>query len=236
MSGLPGRLTYIKKSNGGVASARNAGIKASTGNYIATLDSDDLFEPHWMRVQVKYLEDHPDVALVYGDGKAFGNNTPEVPISTLSPSTGPVTFESLMHERCCVPTAGVLVRREAIFDIGLLDENLRWAEDFDLWLRIVKGGHRIAYHREPIFRYRRKHPVACRVNQLLCFDMPLVWWRKCSKKPIFLQRRDAPLKLPSNGLTPGSCFMTARWLLKQVISTRQRKSSRWRMRRCGSRG
>jgi glycosyltransferase involved in cell wall biosynthesis len=149
------RISYIKKGNGGVASARNTGIRASTGDFIATLDSDDLFEPDWMKVQVEYLQGHPDVDLVYGDGIVFGNDQPERLITEVCPSTGEVTFEALVTERCCVPTSGMLVRREAIFGSGLLDENLRWGEDFDMWLRIVKGGYKIAYHRQVIFRYRR---------------------------------------------------------------------------------
>ena len=149
------RISYIKKANGGVASARNAGIRASTGDFIATLDSDDLFEPNWLRVQVQYMQDHPETGLVYGDGIVFGENQPQKRVMEMCPSDGEVTFEALITERCCVPTSGMLVRRKAIFDAGLFDEKLRWGEDFDLWLRIVKSGHWIAYHREVIFRYRR---------------------------------------------------------------------------------
>jgi alpha-1,6-rhamnosyltransferase len=150
-----GRITYIKKANGGVASARNAGIRASKGDFIATVDSDDLLQPNWMPIQVDYFRNHPNVDLVYGDGVIFGEGLAEVLVSALNPSEGSATFESIVSERCCVPTPGVLMRREALFDIGLLDETLRWGEDFDLWLRIAKGGHRIEYHREVIFRYRR---------------------------------------------------------------------------------
>lgn len=151
------RITYIKKPNGGVASARNAGIQASTGDYIALLDSDDLMEPNWMRVQVKYLKDHPDVDCVYGDGIMFGNGISPLRISEAFPSTGSVTFESLVGQQCSVSTVGIIIPRQVIFSVGLLDETLRWGEDFDLWLRIVKAGYRITYHREVIFRYRR-HP------------------------------------------------------------------------------
>ena len=149
-----GRITYLKKPNGGVASARNVGIRVSSGEYIAMLDSDDLFKPQWMRVQVDYLQKHPEIDMVYGDGIVFGTGIPESLVSRLNPSNGSATFEALVRERCCVPTAGVLVRRSAIFAVGLLDEDLRWGEDFDLWLRLAKEGHPIGYHRDVIFRYR----------------------------------------------------------------------------------
>jgi GT2 family glycosyltransferase len=58
-----------------------------------------------------------------------------------------VTFESLVSERCQVLVA-VLARRETLMRAGLFDENLRSVEDFDMWLRIVKKGGRIVYHRQ----------------------------------------------------------------------------------------
>lgn len=151
------RIVYLKQPNRGVASARNAGIRASKGELIAFLDSDDLHEPCFLRVQVSYLLSHPDVAVVYGDGIIFGAGHPEIRISQVSPSQGEVTFASLVNETCCVPTSGTLSRRDALVAVGLFDESLRWGEDFDLWLRLTRAGYRIAYHREIVFRYRR-HP------------------------------------------------------------------------------
>jgi hypothetical protein len=66
-----------------------------------------------------------------------------------------VTFERLVSQECNVITC-VTARRESLFRAGLFDEDLRCSEDFDLWLRIIKQGGRIAYHRQILARYRRR--------------------------------------------------------------------------------
>ncbi len=71
------------------------------------------------------------------------------------PSTGEVTVESLLSGRCFV-LCSVTARRETLLRAGLFDEELRCSEDFDLWLRVLKAGGRIAYHQRPLVRYRQR--------------------------------------------------------------------------------
>ena len=65
---------YIKQPNGGLASARNAGMRMAAGDYIAWLDADDLFEPDKIRLQVSFMEAHPEVVAVSSDFSAFDKN------------------------------------------------------------------------------------------------------------------------------------------------------------------
>jgi len=147
------RIVYIKTNNQGLGRARNNGIRASKGEFIALLDSDDLWEPNYLQVQVRKLDEDPSADIVYprfliiGDGPSSG---------TLSiPSHGEVTFISLVQENCTVAVS-VLARRAAFERVGLFDGSLRSCEDFDMWLRCVKNGSRIIYHDEVLFRYRRR--------------------------------------------------------------------------------
>src|SRR3990170_2838516 len=61
------RIVYIRKPNGGQGSARNVGIKVAKGEYIAFLDSDDLWMPEKLELQVKYLDNNKDAGLVFTD-------------------------------------------------------------------------------------------------------------------------------------------------------------------------
>src|SRR5262245_17759117 len=62
-----GRIVYLVQENAGAGAARNRGILASRGVYIAFLDADDRWEPQCLRTQVEYLERHPECDLVYAD-------------------------------------------------------------------------------------------------------------------------------------------------------------------------
>jgi glycosyltransferase involved in cell wall biosynthesis len=151
-----GRLVYIRQENRGLSGARNTGIRAARAPLVALLDADDVWEPEYLAVQVRMLERDPTVdvlypnALIFGDGLDAGRE-----FMDLNPSEGEVTFESLLTHRCNVMVS-VTARREAIVRAGMFDEGLRSVEDFDLWLRVVKQGRRIAYHRRRLVRYRRR--------------------------------------------------------------------------------
>lgn len=150
------RILYIRQENRGPGAARNAGIRASRANLIAFLDSDDLWEPEYLEVQVRALESDPTIDVIYPNGVVIGD-VPQAgrELMEFNPSEGEVTFESLVACRCNVPYS-VLARREAIVRAGMFDESpgCVGVEDFDLWLRIVKQGGRIAYHRRALLRYR----------------------------------------------------------------------------------
>ena len=150
------RLVYLRQENRGPSAARNAGIRAARGRLIALLDADDLWEPDYLSVQVAGLDADPTLDVLYPDGVIFGD-VPEAGrrCMSLSPSDGEVTFERLVLQHCSV-LVFVTARREALTNAGLFDETLRSAEDFDLWLRLLQRGGRIAYHRKALARYRRR--------------------------------------------------------------------------------
>jgi len=148
-------VVYISQQNRGVSAARNAGINVAKGKFYAQLDADDQWEPDYLAVQLRFLSEHPDVVLVYPNATIFGDASDAgLEYMKLCPSEGDVSFESLIEERCVILTC-VTARMSVIRNVGMFDESLRSCEDFDLWLRIVKNGGRIAYHRQLLARYRR---------------------------------------------------------------------------------
>src|SRR5262249_38575945 len=151
------RIVYVKKENGGVSSARNAGIRVARAPLIALLDGDDAWTPDYLAVQTDFLRMHPLTDIVYGNGVVFGDS----PFAgrrkmDLSPSRGEVNLESLVSCRCSVMSS-VLARKAAILAVGGFDESLRRAEDFDLWVRAVHAGMKISYHERVILRHRNRN-------------------------------------------------------------------------------
>ena len=148
-------VIYISQENKGVSAARNAAIRVAKGEFYAQLDADDQWTPDYLEVQLGILKDNPEVTLVYPNATIIGEGaTVGLEFMKISPSEGEVTFASLVRQECVVMTC-VAARMSAIREAGMFDESIRSCEDFDLWLRILKNGGRIIYHRRPLVLYRR---------------------------------------------------------------------------------
>lgn len=152
------RIVYVRQENRGLSGARNTALRVSTAPLVALLDSDDAWEPRYLEVQVGMMTRDPSIDVLYPNARIFGD-APDAgrEYMDICPSAGEVTFESLLTQRCNVFICAT-ARREAVERAGLFDEvaGNQISEDFDLWLRIVNQGGRIAYHREVLARYRRR--------------------------------------------------------------------------------
>ncbi len=150
------KMVYLKQPNEGPSSARNTGIRNSAAPLIALLDSDDYWDPEYLATQTRILGEDPSIDAVYSNAIIFGDaGAEDQTYMDLFPSEGDVTFLALVTRRCNVVGAGVVMRRAMLERIGLYDPNLRLAEDLDLWLRVLKHGGRIVYHRQSHYYIRR---------------------------------------------------------------------------------
>jgi glycosyltransferase involved in cell wall biosynthesis len=192
------RFTYIKfEQNHGISAARNAAIRASTGRYLALLDSDDAWEPEYLQVQVAALEANPSIAVIYPNAIIVGDH-PHAGRTYMDacPSHGEPTFEAVLTQRCNV-FIGVLMRREAVERVGLFDPELRSVEDFDLWLRLLASGERMAYHRRVLVRFLKRRgslsadPVWMAEHVLLVLDKAAATLELPASDRAALQRRRA---------------------------------------------
>lgn len=150
------RLIYVKQKNLGVSGARNTAVRLANSPFIAQLDPDDTWLPDYLKVQLGMMEQDPSLDVLYPNTLIFGDTAESgMKGMQLSPSEGEVTFESVLSQKCNV-LACVVARRETLLRAGLFDESLESSEDFDMWLRILKSGGRISYHRRVLARYRRR--------------------------------------------------------------------------------
>ena len=154
------RLNYLKQENRGASVARNTGLSAARGEFVAFLDADDLWLPNYLAEQIKFIRER-DCDLACADAEVFSDGLQDEQtymesLMAEAPPAGDVTFLGLLSAEQSLITSGVVVRRELVLEVGLFDEALRNSQDFDLWLRLARHGTRMAYQRRTLLRYRRR--------------------------------------------------------------------------------
>jgi len=154
------RVCYLKQENRGASAARNAGLRAARGELVAFLDADDLWLPNYLAEQLKFIREYGcDLAcadaLIFGVSADAGQSYMDSLMES-APPEGLVTFLELVNAERSLITSGVVVRRDLVLEVGLFDEALRNAQDFDLWLRLARHGARLAYQRKVLLSYRSR--------------------------------------------------------------------------------
>lgn len=132
------RIKCFYQNNSGPGSARNTGINKSQGEFIAFLDSDDIWRSEKMAIQLEYLHKNPDIGVVYSDFSYFNNFgtvNKNFPIEKGLPRLSGKIFEDLFL-RCFIQTSTVVVRREIFNDVGFFNEKLYSGQDYEMWLRM----------------------------------------------------------------------------------------------------
>jgi glycosyltransferase involved in cell wall biosynthesis len=131
-----GKVKYLRQEHRGVSAARNAGVKASSGPWIAFLDSDDRWLPGKLARQAAYIRDHPGVMIHQTDEQWIRKGRPVNPGLRHLKREGRIFIDSL--ELCLISPSAAVLSRECFDRYGPFDEDLPACEDYDLWLRITK--------------------------------------------------------------------------------------------------
>lgn len=141
------RIRMLHKENGGIATARNMGIKNASTPYILPLDADDLIEPTFIEYCWWMLQKNKEASWSYSDSCGFGT----IEYIWTEP------FDPEKEEKSNLLTATALIRRDWIERVGYYGENSKhFNEDWYLWLKIMaKGGYPVQSKNEELFWYRR---------------------------------------------------------------------------------
>lgn len=157
LSPFKGKIIYKKINNSGrPAVPRNVGVNIAKGEYVAFLDSDDIWMPNKLEAQVRDIQESKSI-LSYSNAEIIdssGNSTGGLVLGKNQGRRGAI-FQYLLKDNI-VSTLTVLASKKHILDAGGFDEapvNKVW-EDYDLWLRMSLMGN-FSYISKPLAKYRR---------------------------------------------------------------------------------
>lgn len=151
------RIRLIHQKNGGVCSARNRGIQEAKGEFVALLDGDDLWDKEYLAEQVKMIADFPKAAM-WGINFAETNNGQLVrKLATALPDgyRGYVEnyFQMMGRISDLFCSSSVVIRKSVFDEVGMFDERIKYAEDTDMWWRII-ATHKVAFYDRYMVYYR----------------------------------------------------------------------------------
>lgn len=203
-------VTYLWQENGGPAAARNRGISVSKSEYLCFLDADDTLYPNSIQERIEIYEKHPGLGLVFSDNRKViqkgginivyrENDLLESNLvrDTLKDHIISVDEEAYLLStgvfcelamRCFIWTGTVMVRRSVLDDVGNFDEDLKIAEDHDLWLRICRK-YEIGFLNRSTATYLM-HDGGTTKNKSLYYDSGItVSYRYLAELPIKYQKK-----------------------------------------------
>ena len=150
----------VQQENAGVSMARNNGVAASRGEYLCFLDADDWWDPHFLEEMSKLIKEFPEAG-IYGTGYTIVNEAKQK--TRVAPVGVEAGFEKGYINYCQVyartmamplTSISVAIPRLVFDEIKGFNTQLKMAEDFDLWIRIVIK-HKVAFLNQPLAFYNQ---------------------------------------------------------------------------------
>ena len=186
-AGTSSLIRVIHKENGGVCSARNRGIQESDGEHVALLDGDDIWDKEYLAEQVKMIHDFPKAAMWGINFAETGHGRLVRRLETALPDgyRGYVEnyFEMKRRISDLFCSSSVVIRKEVFAKVGMFDERIKYAEDTDMWWRII-ATHAVAFYDKYMvfYRYDAENRALNRTIQLKYF---LPYYVEKYQEPLF---------------------------------------------------
>ena len=135
------KILYHYTEVSSAAAARNLALDNATGEYVAFLDSDDLWIPEKLALQVAYFEDHPEIGLLHGGFSKFDNDGRHLGYRDTSRLSGNIYPKILSEWSTLIMISTVMVPLQVINNVGNFHLLTPCAEDLELWARIARVYH-----------------------------------------------------------------------------------------------
>ncbi len=147
------RIIAIENSeNIGLTKSLNKALKIASSDYIARMDCDDISLPKRFEIQKKFLDKNRDIVCV-GSGTVIidknGNET-----GSKNPISDPELLRFYMILKNQMTHSSVMFRKEEILKNGPYDEKIKYAQDYDLWSRLLIDGYKFSNTKSPLLKYR----------------------------------------------------------------------------------
>jgi len=158
------KIIYLKKENGGTATALNLGISTATGEYIAWLSSDDYFLPEKISKQISFMLNHKAEACFTNYDYIDENNN--VLVSRNGPRISNVNdiYKEFLNYNA-INGCTTIIKKDIFKKNGYFNPDLRYTHDYDMWFRLLLNGYKIHYLDEVLLKFRyhknsgtNKHP------------------------------------------------------------------------------
>mgnify|MGYP002277350096 CR=1 FL=1 len=150
-------LFHENGRNKGVSATRNVGIKSASGELLAFLDADDLWESNKLSACVEPFMQYPSIVMVYHSAKVFtvDNATMKAHGVYGSGRAGyrKVSYPDIYKNSFVAPTSSVVIKRQVLDKCGLFYENWKYGEDGLLWYSVLQHGD-VYYYEKVLSKYR----------------------------------------------------------------------------------
>lgn len=204
------RFKYFLKKNGGVSSARNAGIENSTGEYILPLDADDLIHPQYLELAVNSFRNNERVSLVYCKAEKFGIDKGDWILDEYN-------YRKLLLNNHIFCSA--IYRKECWIRACGYDERFKKGyEDWDFWIKILNEDSLVLQLQKKLFYYRTKESSRTKDMQLTDHETER-WHIYINNLKIYKERFISPISIINQNINLESQNILLQSQIKKVTSS-----------------
>ncbi len=147
------KIFKTPKNSGGPALSKNIAMEKAQGEYIAFLDHDDEWLPEKLEKQIEYFKENKDKKIGLVSCGANLINEKGICFSQYNPNKVKYSFPDILLRNPIYSNSSVMIKREVIDLVGGRDTDMKYSEDWDMWIRIAKAGYDLCFVNQILFNY-----------------------------------------------------------------------------------